>query len=1321
MNERDIFSAALDIYDPAERAAYLDRACAGDATLREHIESLLRAHVAPGSFLDKPAEEVEWMGADAGRDDVRSLAESIGSVIAGKYKLLQNLGDGGMGIVDVAEQERPIKRRVAVKLIKPGMDSEQVLRRFQAEEQALALMDHINIAKVLDAGTTEMGRPYFVMELVKGVPLTKYCDELHLPIRERLELFVPVCQAIQHAHQKGIIHRDIKPSNVLVCIQEGRPVPKVIDFGVAKALHQRLTEQSMYTEIGAVIGTLEYMSPEQAELSSLDIDTRADVYCLGVMLYELLTGSTPLDNKRLKQAAYAETLRIIREVEPPKPSTRLTQSKESLAGLAAQRRTEPARLTKDVRGELDWIVMKALEKDRTRRYESASGLARDIERHLADEPVEASPPSVGYRFRKFVRRNRAVMTTIAIVTAALVLGTAVSLWQAIRATYAEGLALNRLTAEQSERERAVRAEGEKTEQLWQALLAQAQASRNSRQSGQRQGSLNALVKAASIRPDERLRDEAIAAMALPDFSAGPSWDALPSNAKSIAFDGLYLHYARSDQQGVITVHTIPENKEVQRIVSGPTTLGSLWLSPNGKFLARLEDGYTLRVWRVADGQPVLSDEPKLTLGWAFSPDSRQLAVGQQGWILCFDLVKGQESNRWRLPGNASAYSLDFHPDCRQLAVGHDSGSVVSVYDVDNGALLTDLAVGASGRQVVAWHPDGNRLAVAGDDPRIQIWDVSAGHRLASLEGHSQYVVALTFHPGGELLASNSYDGVPRLWNASSGRQLMQLPLSVRPQFSTDGRWLGVELDGAQARLLETTSSSEYRTIVSSLGAGKGGYHYGDISHDGRLLALGMDDGTRLWDLHSGRELTTLPGDSRTVCFNRIGQQWELLTSTSAGLLRWPAKNGDPHTVRDGQLLRLGPPRKLSSLYRADFARSTEGGTLTAIYEPTTPIQILDLQREVVRQDLDLHPNGDGLHALSADGRWLASCGWHSDRVRLWNARTGMMVHEWNLGERATVFFTPDSRILVISRGDEYSFWDVDSWQPIRRLHRDVADYPGYVAFAPDGRLMALEMAPAVIHLKEVATGRTIAKLADPHGDRATWLAFTPDGTQLVTAAKFARAIHLWDLRNIRRQLKTLGLDWDWPEFAPTIPDAGLSLKIQVDAGELGASLHARALERQAHDHLQFQQWDQAEAAYAKAIELEPQSARAMNSLAWLLATCPDNRARDPGRALEWARKAVELQPNEGNCRNTLGVAHYRAGAWNDAIAALTKSNELSHGGDSFDWFFLAMGHWKLDQKEQARKWYDQAVQWMEKNAPLHEELLRFRAEAAALLAIKSKR
>jgi tetratricopeptide (TPR) repeat protein/serine/threonine protein kinase len=411
---KTIFLNALEIPTAEARQEYLDRMCASDASLRAEVEELLHhnAQIPTAGDADAAVRTVD-MPVEA------PVGGKSGTVI-GPYKLLQQIGEGGMGTVYMAEQTKPVQRKVALKVIKPGMDSRQVVARFEVERQALAMMDHPHIAKVLDAGTTGSGLPYFVMELVRGVPITKYCDEHHVTPRERLELFIPVCQAVQHAHQKGIIHRDLKPSNVLVAQYDGRPVPKVIDFGVAKATGQKLTERTMYTEFGAIVGTLEYMSPEQAESNQLDIDTRSDIYSLGVLLYELLTGTTPFEKKRLKDAALVEVLRMIREDEPQKPSTRLSTTDE-LPSISANRGLEPNKLSALVRGELDWIVMKALEKDRNRRYETANGFAQDVHRFLTDEPVLACPPSAGYRFRKFAQRNKGGLTVGALVLFFLVL------------------------------------------------------------------------------------------------------------------------------------------------------------------------------------------------------------------------------------------------------------------------------------------------------------------------------------------------------------------------------------------------------------------------------------------------------------------------------------------------------------------------------------------------------------------------------------------------------------------------------------------------------------------------------------------------------------------------------------------------------------------------------------------------------------------------------------------------------------------------------------------------------------------------------------
>lgn len=415
MNESQVFIRALELGSAAQRSAYLDEVCGADGDLRRGVEALLAVHDSDPTFLEQSPPT-----GDTFLDPPVSL-EQRGATI-GPYKLLQQIGEGGMGSVYMAEQSHPVKRTVALKIIKPGMDSRQIIARFEAERQALAMMDHANIARVLDAGATERGLPYFVMELVHGVPITQYCDENQLTPRERMQLFAPVCDAIQHAHQKGIIHRDIKPSNVMVTLYDGRPVPKVIDFGVAKATEQRLTERTLFTQYGTMIGTLEYMSPEQAETSALGVDTRSDIYSLGVLLYELLTGSTPLTHKRISEVAYPEILRLIREEEPPRPSTRVNDSGETLASISTQRRTEPSKLSKMMRGELDWIVMKSLEKDRNRRYESASGLAADVRRYLNDEPVQACPPSTGYRLRKFATKNKRILATGALLGTMLLVG-----------------------------------------------------------------------------------------------------------------------------------------------------------------------------------------------------------------------------------------------------------------------------------------------------------------------------------------------------------------------------------------------------------------------------------------------------------------------------------------------------------------------------------------------------------------------------------------------------------------------------------------------------------------------------------------------------------------------------------------------------------------------------------------------------------------------------------------------------------------------------------------------------------------------------------
>jgi serine/threonine protein kinase len=578
----DLFLKALELRSPGERQEYLDGACAADAALRAEVESLLEASARAGSFLESPALAPRL----AVTTDEPPVAEGPGTIL-GPYKLLEQIGEGGFGVVFMAEQMQPVRRKVALKVLKPGMDTRQVVARFEAERQALALMDHPNIAKVLDGGQTGSGRPYFVMDLVRGLPITDYCDQAQLTLQQRLELFVHVCQAVQHAHQKGIIHRDLKPSNVLVTVQDGASLVKVIDFGIAKALGQQLTDKTLFTGFAQMIGTPLYMSPEQAALSNVDVDTRSDVYSLGVLLYELLTGTTPFDKERLRQVGYDELRRIIREEEPPRPSTRISTLGQDAATVSAQRRSDPRQLSRLFRGELDWIVMKALEKDRNRRYESASAFAADVQRYLHDEPVQACPPSAGYRLRKFARRNKRALATGMLLSVMLLVAVgavvASALWAAAEAR--DRLAVEAATKKELERN------------LYFTHIALAERELATHNPG---------------RAEELL-------------------DACPKHLR-----GWEWHYLKRRRH-------VPELTLAlgERLITG--TGFSLDFSPNSRFLAAPCSGHTVKVWDLTTGEEVLvlRGHTGRVLCVAFSPDGRLLAsAGEDRTVKVWEILTG---------------------------------------------------------------------------------------------------------------------------------------------------------------------------------------------------------------------------------------------------------------------------------------------------------------------------------------------------------------------------------------------------------------------------------------------------------------------------------------------------------------------------------------------------------------------------------------------------------------------------------------------------------------------------------------------------------
>ncbi len=731
--EREIFLESLKRESAEERAVFLDHACANDPAMRLAVETLLKHH-----------KEDEFMQPRGLQSAPLSALEKPGDRI-GRYRLLQQIGEGGCGVVYMAEQEEPVRRKVALKVVKLGMDTKSVIARFEAERQALALMDHPNIAKVLDAGATETGRPYFVMELVRGIKITEYCDQNNLSTRDRLDLFIKVCHAIQHAHQKGIIHRDIKPSNILVTLRDGVPVPKVIDFGIAKATgDQRLTDKTLFTAFQQFIGTPAYMSPEQAEMSELGVDTRSDIYSLGVLLYELLTGQTPFDSALLLQAGLDEIRRIIRHQEPVRPSTRLsTMIEGNLTQAARQRRAEPAKLSAMIRGDLDWIVMKALEKDRSRRYETANGLAADIQRHLANEPVMARPPSKLYRFQKLAGRNKIAFVSASAVTVALIVALAIAIVAVIRIKH--------------DNQQIQQAKDDATEKLWGSYLAEARATRMSDQAGQRFASLEAVEKAAAIRPDLKVRNEAIASMAVSDLRVAKQTTITGHGTQNehASFDLNMERYAFEDTNGYITIRAV-SNNSVLAVLAAPgySLEADYGFSANGKYYRALyshePEGLSFWAWDVETQKPALristkeddTNHKNFIPAAEFSSDSRLLACsGWDGTITIYNLASGAEIKRF---SNKRVFDhLDFNPENTQLACSRKDDSSVEILEVKSGRKVMTLAC-SNGVSVLAWSLDGKRLATACMDFHIDVsgcrdWSAASNSRRLSSKDHRPIV------------------------------------------------------------------------------------------------------------------------------------------------------------------------------------------------------------------------------------------------------------------------------------------------------------------------------------------------------------------------------------------------------------------------------------------------------------------------------------------------------------------------------------------------------------------------------------------------------
>jgi len=960
MTDESVFAAALAIPRPADRAAYLEKACAGNPALRREVEALLSAHAADNP-LDRPPADLAVTG-DHDATDAGPPAAEVGDRI-GPYRLMEQIGEGGFGLVFVAEQSEPIRRKVALKVLKPGMDTRDVVARFEAERQALALMDHPNIARVLDAGSTPAGRPYFVMELVRGVPITDYSDAQKLAPKDRLALFVQVCQAVQHAHQKGVIHRDIKPSNVLVTMIDGKPVPKVIDFGVAKAVGQSLTEKTVYTRFAQILGTPLYMSPEQAEMSGVDVDTRADVYALGVLLYELLTGTTPFDRDRFRRAAFDEIRRIIREEDPPRPSTRLSSLGPTLTDVSAQRGTDPGKLPGLVRGELDWIVMRCLEKDRNRRYETANGLARDVQRFLEGDSVEACPPTLGYQLRKLYRRNRAVVWVGALVLGLTYAGASGIYFAYRRAVQAEArLGEQRDAAVQSE-QRAVE-ERDKAARATESLRQLAERQRRTLYASEMNLAQAAWESGDARRTLELLRP----------------WIPKPGEEDLRGFEWHYWNRQAHQETRTVRLEGLTPQERAMGVLGG--------LSRDGRRAAgavneRNRSQWTLRAWDAISGRELWRSAPVRGAfeSCTFSDDGHRLLTWNE--VREADVVKAEvrvwEARDGRLIYTSSllsTISMSLLADGERLIIKLREGKAsITNYTPMTGIQILRLSDGKELTRIRLQPEDpaktlANCLALSpnekcilleergdfkssGGKTRLRLQEWESGRLIWSQEfGVGEYAREAQFFPGGDRL-------LVRMFSLKKGDALIVLDARDGHRLST--HWLPE---------LHRVSYFGERTIASTRS------RFATVQNS-RVLVFALDrpaeaDNELSMSFHHESDvaaISLLPEDSRLVTLDQSGivREWDATPPP-----RFKQVLGYLYVSRDGSR-------------RFSFTSYVNNGSKGAV-------RIADAAgREVDGRLPSLPPGHAHGPAASADGMTQA-ISWHPNKgegvVIVWDLATG---------------------------------------------------------------------------------------------------------------------------------------------------------------------------------------------------------------------------------------------------------------------------------------------------------------------------------------------